>query len=171
MNKITQWLVFASLMLSFVACKVNIEEYQSSPKVNIVGGVLPNKTISIYYDKSTGVAITDTLQLGDTLRLMFRLNAFGFQLKRFHIEKPQSFALVDVLSPDSIARIVSADSNLSELDFYFLSNISYVALPINYIPARASKTDSIVLHLQSDITSKQNHAKQVLRIPVRAKQK
>ena len=152
------------------ACGANVEDYHASPRVIISAGVLPTTTLSVYYQHETGLALTDTVRLGDTVRIMFKINAFGFQLKRFHIEKPESFALIDVISPDSISKIVSAKSSLPGLDFYFRENISYVAMPINYIPARVSDTDSLVLHIQSDVTTKANTVRQVLRIPVKPKQ-
>ena len=134
--KINFLILFVCVVLIFSACKVDMEQYHSSPKIGIAAGVLPNKTISIYYNTETGMALTDTVQLGDTVRFLFKLNAFGFQLIHFHIEKPESYALIDVLSPDSISKIVSSNSSLPELNFYFLNNISYLAMPINYIPTR-----------------------------------
>jgi hypothetical protein len=162
--------LFTCAVLFFGACGANVEDYHASPKVFISAGVLPTTTLSVYYDRETGLALTDTVRMGDTVRIMFKINAFGFQLKRFHIEKPESFALIDVLSPDSISRIVTLNSSLPGLDFYFLDHISYVAMPINYMPARVSDTDSLVLHIQSDVTTKENTVRQVLRIPVKPKQ-
>ena len=156
-----------AIIAMFPSCVEDMEQYQYSPTVKVLAGVLPDKIISVTNVLNTNISVLDTVEMGDTVRIILLLNGYGFNLTNFSINKGVNPSLIEILNTDSLGKIVTPDSNLGTMNFTFVSGIIGVSIPLNYMPGRSLVTDSLTIFLKSDITVKSDSVKRVLKIPVR----
>lgn len=161
--------LFIISVISFVSCKVDMDPYQHSPSISIAAGCLSDSTtLRIKATDNEHTYELDTICMDDVVRIVFRLNGYGYNLTHFSIEKGENPAMINLLNMDSLQTIITGGSDMYTCQLQFKEGISGVSLPLNYIPQRVSDTDSIVITLSSDITTKENTVQRVLRIPVKS---
>lgn len=156
-----------TLLLLFQACKEDMDKYQHSPSINIAAGLLPDSVLTVYGTQYDHLNVLDTIQTGDTARVVLRLNGYGYYLTEFSVSKGRDDSKMYILGTDSLKRIVADNSDFVNNVYYFVPGIGGLTVPINYIPGEVTGNDSIVIKLHSDITIKEDNVRRVLRIPVK----
>lgn len=149
--KIFLFITILSALISFNACNLD-GEANYTPEILFVK--LPfnqhGDTLKAFIT-DTGAFKLDTITVGDTISVYLYLTAYQNNLQTFYLKQSaDSCTRIEYASKSSMDSIFTSNSNYTNGQFYFKSDISALYFPFKYVALKQSNEASLTFSVVSD---------------------
>ncbi|MDD4490508.1 MAG: hypothetical protein PHD30_08430 [Paludibacter sp.] len=167
------YILLLILPLIFISCDFSGES-NYTPNISIPVSPLKNNqdSLNIFWTNESGVFLMDTIQVGDTVRFVLRLDSYANRLTAFSVKHTPVKATAVLYPPvNQNDSIFNPDSDFEKGDFYLYPNYSILFFPFNLVavePSEEAKLEfKVVSDAQFDSGFSSNSTSIILKTPIK----